>query len=96
MESVSSLELSSNRQSNGAVRLLLAVRKAVASAAASARSRDARPRSASDSSYRLGEAVSHHQFGAGQVLARWPDGSLLVRFDGAVKNRLVWPSLLQR
>lgn len=44
--------------------------------------------------YRLGEAVHHGQFGAGRVMAHWPDGSLLVRFDSAVKSRLVFPSLL--
>jgi hypothetical protein len=44
--------------------------------------------------YRLGEAVHHGQFGSGRVMAHWPDGSLLVRFDGAAKSRLVFPSLL--
>lgn len=31
-----------------------------------------------------------------QVLARWPDGTLHVQFDNAAKNRLVWPSFLDR
>ncbi|MFQ5922506.1 MAG: hypothetical protein ACE5M4_06645 [Anaerolineales bacterium] len=47
-------------------------------------------------SYRLGDAVHHGRFGTGQVMAQWPDGTLLVRFDRAVKSRLVWPSLLDR
>ena len=42
----------------------------------------------------LGDAVHHDQFGSGRVMAHWPDGTLLVRFDGEVKSRLVWPSLL--
>jgi hypothetical protein len=44
----------------------------------------------------LGEAVNHNQWGNGQIMAHWPDGSLLVKFDGAVKNRLVFPTLLDR
>ncbi len=47
-------------------------------------------------SYRLGEDVHHSGFGNGRVMAHWPDGTLLVRFDNAAKNRLVWPSLLDR
>ena len=46
------------------------------------------------SSYRLGEAVNHDQFGSGRVVSQWPDGRLLVRFDGEVKSRLVFPSIL--
>jgi hypothetical protein len=45
-------------------------------------------------SYRLGQIVHHSRFGTGRVVAHWPDGTLLVKFDGAVKNRLVFPSLL--
>lgn len=45
-------------------------------------------------SYRLGQTVHHSRFGTGRVMAHWPDGTLLVRFDGADKNRLVFPSLL--
>ena len=44
--------------------------------------------------YRLGEAVNHAQFGTGRVKAHWPDGALLVRFDGEAQSRLVFPSLL--
>ncbi len=45
---------------------------------------------------RLGESVRHSRHGNGEVLAHWPDGTLLVRFDNATKNRLVWPSFLDR
>jgi hypothetical protein len=48
------------------------------------------------SSYRLGDAVRHNGFGSGRVMAHWPDGTLLIRFDRETKNRLVWPSLLDR
>ncbi len=46
--------------------------------------------------YRLGEAVHHGSFGTGRVMSHWPDGRLVVRFDNAVKNRLIFPSLLNR
>jgi hypothetical protein len=46
--------------------------------------------------YRLGDAVQHSGFGTGRVMAHWPDGTLLVRFDRDVKSQLVWPSLLDR
>ena len=46
--------------------------------------------------YRLGDAVHHSGFGTGRVMAHWPDGTLLVRFDREVKSQLVWPSLLDR
>ena len=45
-------------------------------------------------SYRLGQIVHHSRFGTGQVVAHWPDGRLLVKFDGTVENRLVFPLLL--
>jgi hypothetical protein len=45
-------------------------------------------------SYRLGQIVHHSRFGTGRVMAHWPDGTLLVKFDGADKNRMVFPSLL--
>lgn len=44
--------------------------------------------------YRLGDSVRHGRFGTGRVIAPWPDGTLLVRFDGEAKSRLIWPSLL--
>ena len=47
-------------------------------------------------SYRLGEVVQYGQFGTGRVMANWPDGTLLVRFESVVKSRLVSPSLLDR
>jgi hypothetical protein len=46
--------------------------------------------------YHVSENVQHDRFGAGRVIARWPDGSLLVKFEQEVGNRLVWPSLLAR
>ena len=69
---------------------------------ASARSRaEESLRAGNDSSgiapgYRLGETVYHGRFGTGQVMSHWPDGRLLVRFDGAVKSQLVFPTLLNR
>ena len=54
------------------------------------------PSSLTNSKPRLGEAVRHSRFGDGQVLAHWPDGTLLVRFDNVTKNQLVWPSFLRR
>jgi hypothetical protein len=42
----------------------------------------------------LGDAVHHGQFGSGRVMAHWPDGTLLIRFEGGGKSRLVWPSFL--
>ena len=58
--------------------------------------RSSKASSGTGASYHLGQAVHHGQFGTGQVMAHWPDGTLLVRFDSAVKSRLVWPSLLDR
>ncbi|MFQ5922834.1 MAG: hypothetical protein ACE5M4_08320 [Anaerolineales bacterium] len=48
------------------------------------------------SGIRLGEAVRHSRYGTGWALAYWPDGTLLIRFDKEAKNRLVWPSFLDR
>ena len=45
-------------------------------------------------SYQLGQIVHHGRFGTGRVMAHWPDGRLQVKFNGADKNRLVFPSLL--
>jgi len=45
-------------------------------------------------SYRLGEVVHHGSFGSGTVKALWPDGRVLVRFDRAAKNQLIFPSFL--
>ena len=55
-----------------------------------------KPSSPTESRPRLGKAVSHSRYGRGEVLAHWPGGTLLVRFDNAAKNRLVWPSFLDR
>lgn len=51
--------------------------------------------SAANSRPRLGDAVRHSRFGDGQVLANWPDGTVLVRFAKTAKNRLVYPSFLE-
>ena len=45
---------------------------------------------------RLGENVRHGRHGTGRVLAHWPDGTVLVRFDDMAKNQLIWPSFLDR
>ena len=45
---------------------------------------------------RLGEAVNHPGYGNGIVTARWPDGRLQVRFQRKARNRLVWPSHVDR
>lgn len=47
-----------------------------------------------DSKFRLGDVVHHGRFGPGRVLAHWPDGTVMVRFDRLAKNRLVWPAFL--
>lgn len=44
--------------------------------------------------YRLGQIVHHSRFGTGRVMAHWPDGTLLIKFDRAGGHRLVIPSLL--
>jgi hypothetical protein len=45
-------------------------------------------------SFRLGQVVYHSRFGTGRVMAHWPDGTPLFKFDGEDQNRLVFPSLL--
>lgn len=52
--------------------------------------------SLTESKPRIGEAVRHSRYGKGQVLAHRPDGTLLIRFNNSTKNRLVWPSFLDR
>jgi hypothetical protein len=49
---------------------------------------------AKNQNYRLGQVVHHGSFGSGQVMALWPDGRVLVRFDRAAKNQLIFPSFL--
>jgi hypothetical protein len=44
--------------------------------------------------YLIGENVTHGQYGTGQVMAHLPDGRLQVRFEGAQKSRLIFPSYL--
>ncbi len=51
--------------------------------------------SAPTSNYCIGEKVYHGGFGDGQVLAHWPDGRLLVRFENARKNQLIFPTYLR-
>lgn len=67
----------------------------IANAKASLKGRSNRVPMRTAPGYRLGEAVHHAQFGAGQVKAQWPDGTVLVRFDNETQSRLVFPSLLQ-
>ena len=72
------------------------IARSVAKARTTGGIRSASPSSRTISGYRLGDAVLHGSFGAGQVMAHWPDGTLVVRFDGETKSRLIWPSLLDR
>lgn len=53
-------------------------------------------RSAAVSKLRLGATVRHAGFGTGQVIANWPDGTVIVRFEGASRNRKIWPAHLTR
>lgn len=55
-----------------------------------------RPRARTKSRPQLGGAVLHGTYGPGKVMAHWPDGTLLVRFDRLRKSRLVSPSHLGR
>jgi hypothetical protein len=57
-----------------------------------------RSRNASSNSpdYRLGESVCHGRFGVGQVMALAPDGRLQIRFHGARKSMMIFPSFLDR
>ena len=52
--------------------------------------------SGAKSKLRLGENVQHSRYGTGRVLAHWPGGTVLVRFDNLAKNQLIWPSFLDR
>lgn len=97
MNATSTLKLGTRLQSHLREGLLASLQKALSGSLAgsdpvSLHASTASSRKASD--YRLGEQVGHAGFGVGQVLAHWPDGRLLIRFDGAAKNRLIWPSLL--
>lgn len=99
MNATSTLELGTKLRSHLRARLLASLQKALSGGLAgsnpiSRHRSTASSRRASD--YRLGVKVGHPRFGMGQVLAHWPDGRLLIRFDGAARNRLVWPSLLDR
>lgn len=46
--------------------------------------------------YRLGEAVHHERYGAGQVMAHLPDGRLQIRFAGVRKSQMIFPSFINR
>lgn len=97
MNATSTLELETKLESRLTVRLLGSLRRVLASNLAALVSISGQISIASSrkvSGYRLGEKVGHARFGSGQVLAHWPDGRLLIRFDRAARNRLVWPSLL--
>jgi hypothetical protein len=58
--------------------------------------RSINPSSLTKSRPRLGDSVHHSRYGEGHVLAHWPNGTLLVRFDNEANNRMIWPSFLER
>lgn len=43
---------------------------------------------------RIGASVDHSRYGNGKVMAHYPDGTILVRFDNSAKNRRIWLSFL--
>jgi hypothetical protein len=45
---------------------------------------------------RLGDTVRHSVFGSGRILAFWPDGAYLVKFENGVGFRLISPHLLDQ
>lgn len=92
MNTPTTLELRTGLQSNNKTYRSAAPLRIFARSKAKFRTSKASSAKAPD--YRLGEVVQHGHFGTGRVMALWPTGSLLVRFDGADKNRLVFPSLL--
>jgi hypothetical protein len=53
-----------------------------------------RSRSGFAPGYRIGEVVHHGRFGAGRVIAQWPDGRLQVKFADSARTRLIFPSFL--
>ena len=98
MNTLSTLEIGTKVWSKDKAQHLVALLRQYVRSAARSRTENS-VRSSKDSfwtasSYRLGQTVHHSRFGTGRVMAHWPDGTLLVRFDGAVKSRLVFPSLL--
>jgi hypothetical protein len=94
------LTTSSKLQVGGDTHHTLTRRNAATRSAENSRVRNTKRSSRSslpaNSKLLLGEAVRHSRFGAGQVLAHSPDGTVLVRFEGTAKNVPVWPSFLQR
>jgi hypothetical protein len=85
------------RTSTPTMRLATQLRDYVRSAVRSRTENGISPRKVSSGkapARRLGDAVHHSQFGSGRVMAHWPDGTFLIRFEDEAKSRLVWPSLL--
>ena len=100
MNTTSTLEIRKEVQQDGKLIRLAAQLKMLAQSAVKSVKENSNQLSEASSrtapSYRLGEAVQHGKFGSGRVMAHWPDGTLLVRFEGMAKSRLVWPSFLDR
>ncbi len=100
MNTPTTLELRTGLQSNDKTYRSAAPLRIFARSKAKSRTekstRSSKASSAKAPSYRLGEVVHHGHFGTGRVMANWPDGALLIRFDNAVKSRLIFPSLLNR
>jgi hypothetical protein len=71
-------------------------RKAVGRSGAKDRKGSGRAPTMPESRLRSGEVVQHGRHGLGQVLAHWPDGRILIRFDDSPKSQLIWPSFLDR
>lgn len=100
MNTTSALEISKEVQASGkSVRLVAQLKKVTHAVVRSIKENSIRLGEGSArtaSGYQLGEPVRHGQFGRGRVVAHWPDGTLLVRFEDMAKSRLVWPSFLDR
>jgi hypothetical protein len=98
MNTLSTLEIGTKVWSKDKTQRLVALLRKYARSAARSRTensiRSGKSSSGTAPSYRLSQTVHHSRFGTGRVMVHWPDGTLLVRFDGAVKSRLVFPSLL--
>jgi len=96
----STLEIRTGVQSKDWIHQLVTTLRMYTRSAAKSRTeksiRSSKASSGTAPGYRLGEVVQHGQFGTGRVMAHWPDGTLLVRFDSMAKSRLVFPSLLDR
>ena len=92
MNAPSALTISKGIQSTKAYRLTTLLKTLTVSIAGATKAKNFR--SNVTPAYRLGETVNHGGFGVGRVMAHWPDGRILIRFDGKARNQLVFPSLL--